>query len=89
MKRVIETEDLQTFFECARRFTSMVFDYSEARRVLEGIGNIVDYYLKKSALIAWVKRNRVLNVIESLHKKGVKAKWATISPMGVNIVHST
>jgi pantoate kinase len=87
LERVVETEDLQVFFESARRFTSMVFDYAEARRALEGAKGVVGYYLKKSALVVWAERDRVLDVLEALWKAGIKAKWATISPMGVSVVY--
>lgn len=89
LRKVVESEDLKTFFECSKTFTSKLFEYARARRVVEGLPGVVDYYLKKSALIIWIEREHVHEVLEELRKRGIKALYATISNIGVTIAHST
>lgn len=89
LRRVIESEDLKTFFECSRTFTSKLFNYARARSVVEELPGVVDYYLKKSALIVWIEREHVQDALEDLRRRSIKALYATISNIGVTIVHST
>ena len=88
LNEVILKEDLGVFFENARKFTSRIFDYSRVKELLAGIPGIIDYYLKKSALVVWVEREYLSEIREILEKRGVKIHTTTISPIGVTIVHS-
>jgi len=74
------------FFEASRIFTSKLFNYSTVDWALRDLRGIVDYYLKKSALILWTEREFTRDILEELRKRKFKANYASISPMGVNIV---
>ncbi|MEL9908962.1 MAG: hypothetical protein QXN31_04840 [Desulfurococcus sp.] len=89
LREFVETEDLLVFFENSRRFTSMTFDYSTANQVVSRVKGVVGYYLKKSALVMWVKREFVGSALEELRKRGIKAFVTTISQTGASIVHTT
>lgn len=89
LSNVVESEDLAVFFESAKRFTSMLFDYSIAERAVKGLRGVVNYYLKKSALVIWTEREYVWENIFELKRRGFIAHYATISPIGVHIVDTT
>lgn len=89
LREFIETEDILLFFENAKRFTSMIFDYSYTSRVLEGLKGIVGYYLKKSALVIWVEKEFAQDVLHHLKSRGIKAFKTSISQIGVNVVHTS
>ncbi|MFZ8783484.1 MAG: pantoate kinase [Desulfurococcaceae archaeon] len=86
LERVLDAQDLLVFFESARMFTSRLFNYGPAERALRGLRGVVDYYLKKSALVAWCERDHTWDVVSELEKRGFKARYSTISPMGVHVV---
>ncbi|MEM0198763.1 MAG: kinase, partial [Desulfurococcaceae archaeon] len=88
LNRVVETEDVHVFFESARKFTSMLFDYTPAKSLLSGLKGVIDYYMKKSALVVWVEREYADDVLSSIKSKGIRAFKTTISPIGVNLVHT-
>ncbi|MEM1879980.1 MAG: kinase, partial [Desulfurococcaceae archaeon] len=88
LNRVVETEDVHVFFESARKFTSMLFDYAPAKSLLSGLKGVIDYYMKKSALVVWVEREYADDVLSSIKSKGIRAFKTTISPIGVNLVHT-
>ncbi|MEM1618101.1 MAG: kinase [Desulfurococcaceae archaeon] len=88
LNRVVETEDVHVFFESARKFTSMLFDYTPAKSLLSGLKGVIDYYMKKSALVVWVEREYADDVLSSIRSKGIRAFKTTISPIGVNLVHT-
>jgi len=88
LRKVIESEDLRDFFECSRAFTRRLFDYSRVEGVLSGLQGVIEYYLKKSALVAWVERDHLVDVLNNLEKKGFRASYATISNVGVILVHT-
>lgn len=87
LERVVNNEDLATFFECSRAFTSRLFDYSRIRDTVNGLYGVIDYYVKKSALVLWVEKDYVAEVISRLRDKGARAFYATISNVGVVLVH--
>ncbi|MEM1611901.1 MAG: kinase [Desulfurococcaceae archaeon] len=89
LEKVIENEDLKTFFECSKRFTSKLFNYTRVGSIVDGLPGIVDYYLKKSALVVWIEREYAWDILEELRRRGIKALHATISSIGVSIAHST
>jgi pantoate kinase len=86
LERVLELQDLHTFFECANTFTRKLFDYAIADNIVQGVKGIVGFYRKKSALVLWVEREYVNDIVEKLHSFGLKAFVTTISPTGVQIV---
>jgi pantoate kinase len=88
LERVLEIQDLKAFFESSRLFTSKLFDYSEVREILKGLRGVIDYYLKKSALVLWVEREFIDEVLSKLRARGLKAHYSTISLIGVHIVDS-
>lgn len=88
LKEVVEGEDLATFFEASRRFTGELFDYGVAQRALGGLRGVVSYYLKKSALVIWVEREYVGEVLEGLRSRGVRAYRTTVSQVGVTLAHT-
>lgn len=88
LKKIVESEDLRIFFECSRIFTSRLFDYTKAKNALKGLPGIIDYYVKKSALIVWIEKESVQEILEELKRRGIKALYATISNIGVVLVHS-
>jgi len=89
LNRFIETEDLRVFFESARLFTSRLFDYSLIQDVVESLKGVVDYYMKKSALIIWIEREYIDEAVSILEKRGYKPLSTTISHIGVTCVYST
>lgn len=89
LDRVIETEDISIFFESSRIYTSSLFDYTLAKQVANRIPGIVDYYLKKSALVIWVEHDHLEDAIETARSMNLKAYPATISDMGVSVDYST
>lgn len=89
LERVLETQDLEVFFESSRLFTSRLFDYSRVREILRDLRGIIDYYLKKSALVIWVEKEFIDELISNLRARGLKAHYSTISLIGVHIVDST
>jgi pantoate kinase len=89
LRKVVESEDLMVYFESSRLFTSRLFDYSIVERVVSGLNGIIDYYLKKSALIMWVEREYLGEVLGELERKRLKPIPATISQVGVLIAHTS
>jgi pantoate kinase len=88
LRKVVESEDLMVYFESSRLFTSRLFDYSIVERVVSGLNGIISYYLKKSALIMWVEREYIGEVIGELERKRLKPIPTTISQVGVLIAHT-
>lgn len=86
LSRVVESENLAVFFESARLFTSRLFNYSAVEEAVKGLRGVVDYYLKKSALVIWTEREYVFENIFELEKRGFIATYTTISPIGVHVV---
>jgi pantoate kinase len=87
--KIIETEDVSMFFEYSRCFTSKLFNYELLNNVLSGLRGVIDYYLKKSALIIWVEKSYINDVIEVLNNRGFKTHYATISHMGVTVEYTS
>lgn len=88
LERIVDEEDLRTFFECSREFTSRLFSYSTVRDTVRELRGVIDYYLKKSALVLWVERDHVAEVISWLRNRGIRAFHTTISNTGVLLVHT-
>jgi pantoate kinase len=86
LERILDEQDLGVFFESARVFTSKLFDYSVVEGAVRGLRGVVDYYLKKAALVLWTEREYTWDVLSELRKRGLKARYATISPIGVHVV---
>lgn len=84
LREVMEKEDLQTFFEKARQFTSSIFDY-DALKVLDSMKGVIGYYRKKSALVIWAEREYTREVLHELSKKGFNAYITSISREGVSV----
>lgn len=82
LTRVIESESLLDFFASAKDFTKRVFDYSRVQ-VLERARGVVGYYLKKSALIVWVEREYMNDVLDIVNGLTVKSFSTTLSQTGV------
>lgn len=88
LEQVIETEDLRVYFECAKRYTSLIFDYTHAHELVKGLRGLIGYYLKKSALIAWIERDFLEEAINHIKSKGIKLFRATLSQIGVSLVYT-
>ncbi|MEM2024996.1 MAG: kinase, partial [Desulfurococcaceae archaeon] len=88
LSEVVEKEDLRTFFECSRVFTSMLFDYGAINGFLKRVKGVIDYYLKKSALIIWAERDFTYDIVSELQGKGIKVFSTTISPIGATLVYT-
>lgn len=84
LREIMEKEDLQTFFEKARQFTSGIFDYS-ALECLNSMKGVVGYFRKKSALVVWVEKEYRYEVLRELTKKGFNAYLTSISRGGVSV----
>lgn len=89
LKDVIETEDLRVFFENAKLYTSLIFDYAVVHDLVEGLKGLIGYYMKKSALIAWIEREYLDEALQYVKGRGIKAFKATISQIGVNLAHTS
>lgn len=89
LERVLEAQDLEVFFESSRLFTSRLFNYNRVREILRDLRGIIDYYLKKSALVIWCEKEFIDELISELRARRLKAYYSTISPIGVHIVDST
>lgn len=87
MKKIVESEDIRVLFECSRVFTSKLFNYQRAEATIKGLPGVIDYYMKKSALVLWVEREYLQEVLDNLRKRGIKAFDATISSIGVTLVY--
>jgi len=86
LNKIWEHQDLQTFFDCAKAFTSRLFNYNRVERLLEGVRGVSGYYLKKSALVMWIEREFVNEVVSRLLSKGLRIYPTTLSPTGVQVV---
>ena len=88
LRDVVESEDLLVFFEAASTFTRRLFDYTRVDEALRHARGVIGYYLKKAALVVWVEREWRREVYEALSKMGFKAHYASISQLGVMLVHT-
>ena len=86
LERILSEQDLRVFFESARVFTSKLFNYGIVEDAVRNLRGIVDYYLKKAALVLWTEREYTWDILSELRKRGLKAHYATISPIGVHVV---
>jgi pantoate kinase len=88
LRDIVESEDLLVFFEAASTFTRRLFDYMRVDGALRRARGVVGYYLKKAALVVWVEREYRGEVYEALSKMGFKVCYASISQLGVMLVHT-
>lgn len=89
LNEVIETEDVYVFFENSRKYTSMLFDYTPVYSMLSDLRGIIGYYLKKSALVIWVEREFIDEVLSHIRNRGIRAFKTTISNIGVSVVYTS
>jgi len=88
LRRVMRSEDLMDYFNAAREYTQGIFDYSIIPEEILRSPGIVGFYLKKSALIIWVEKDRVAEVADILSRNQLFFKESEISKTGVEIEHS-
>lgn len=88
LRRVENTEDLVEFFHAAREFTMRIFDYSAVPSELFNHSGVVGFYLKKSALIIWVEKDSVSEIVDILSNKKLSVYECEISKQGVDIEHT-
>lgn len=89
LERVIETEDLRVYFESSRLYTSLLFNYEKAREIARQVRGLIDYYLKKSALIMWIERDSIHDALSAIYKLNHKVFYTRISSTGVFVDYST
>lgn len=83
LRRIIETEDLKTYFDLSREFTSKLFDYSIVNNLLNNVRGVIGYYMKKSALIIWAEKEFIDDIYKVLINNNIKPYFASISQTGV------
>lgn len=83
-----EREDIDVFFDIANKFTRLLFNYISIRELVYGLRGVIDYYLKKSALVLWIEREFVNDILGFFDKRGLRARYTVISNTGVNVVYS-
>ncbi|MEM4717912.1 MAG: kinase [Desulfurococcaceae archaeon] len=85
LRRVIETEDLKTYFDHSREFTSRLYSYTLVDDILSKVKGVIGYYLKKSALVIWIEKEYVNDIVEILVNNGIRTHFASISQVGVTV----
>ncbi len=89
LREIIETEDISMFFEYSKTFTRKLFNYSYVDDLLRNTRGVINYYLKKSALVIWVEKEFAGEVSEYLKTRKLKTYSTTISQIGVTVAYST
>lgn len=90
LEKLISEQGLESFFEYANLFTRRLFKYSVVDEVLSKFkDSVINYYLKKSALIVWVEENYDYSLKNDLLKHGFICLDTSICSKGVEVVHTT
>ena len=89
-RELVDNPSIEEFFEKARLFTRMIFDYKIVNEILNGwISRVNGFYRKKQALIIWIERDVVDDLYDHVVSYGLKCYKTSINTGGVRIVHST
>ncbi|OYT38519.1 MAG: pantothenate kinase [Desulfurococcales archaeon ex4484_58] len=83
LEELIENPTLESFFDKARLFTRMIFNYKEIDELLRNRNGLINYYRKKQALIIWVEREYINDLIEYLTENKLYCIETSIDLRGI------